>query len=56
MQGATIGGSQLAYRAGAGSGKDLELKITNITLPPVFDVLANSNASFDGLGEDITAR
>ena len=54
--GATIGGSQLAYRAGGGAnGKDLELKITNIDLPPVFRASANANASFDGLGEDITA-
>jgi len=56
VQGATFSGSAVAYRAGAGSGKDLELRIDNIDLPAAFRIRANANASFDGLGEDITAQ
>ncbi len=54
VTGATTGATSLAYRAGAGTGKDLEVLVSNIDLPPVFRISANANASFDGLGEDIT--
>ncbi len=53
--GATAGATSLAYRPGAGTGKDLEVLVSNITLPDVFRISANANASFDGLGEDITS-
>ncbi len=56
VQGAATGGTLASYRAGAGSGKDLELLVSNIDLPVGFQVAANANASFDGLGEDITAK
>ncbi len=53
--GATTGVNSMAYRPGNVPGHDLEVLITNIDLPPVFRLSANANASFDGLGEDITS-
>jgi uncharacterized repeat protein (TIGR01451 family) len=54
VTGAATGAISYAYRVGAGDGRDLEVKVSNIDLPEVFKAFANANASFDGLGEDIT--
>jgi uncharacterized repeat protein (TIGR01451 family) len=57
VTGASFSGSEFAYRIDAGSGasgKDLELRIDGINLPPVFRIFGFSGAIRDGLGEDIT--
>ncbi|MEO6461842.1 MAG: DUF11 domain-containing protein, partial [Candidatus Eisenbacteria bacterium] len=49
VTGATFGSKTYAYNGG-----DLEVKITDIDLPVVFQTFAFSGAIRDGLGEDIT--
>ena len=52
-----IGGSQLAYRAGAGAAaRTSNSRSRTSPCRRCSACSANSNASFDGLGEDITAR
>lgn len=53
VQGATMGAAALAYRAVAGaSGRDLELRISELTLPAGFAVHGTAGAAFDGLSDD----
>ncbi|MEO6596855.1 MAG: hypothetical protein ABIP94_19090, partial [Planctomycetota bacterium] len=57
VTGAASGSTVFAYRADAGagaSGKDLEVCVSGLNLPPVFRIFAFSGAIRDGLGEDIT--
>ncbi len=56
VTGVATGTTTIAYRkVGDGSvisGRDLEMKIEGISLPPAFRVAANVNAEDDGPGED----
>ena len=57
VTGAATSGDAFAYRVDAGtgaSGRDLEIRIDGINLPPVFRIFGFSGAIRDGLGEDIT--
>ena len=57
VTGAASSGDAFAFRVDAGSGasgKDLEVRIDGINLPPVFRIFGFSGAIRDGLGEDIT--
>ena len=55
VTGAATTGDAFAYVAGGGaSGRDLEVRIDGLNLPPVFRIFGFSGAIRDGLGEDIT--